>query len=333
FLKDFFYDPAKGFSDYTNHLEYYSIAKPLGIFNFFSGGNYYINVIFFDFISVIGLLLLYKLLMKYFYEQKKILIAVLFFLPLPTFWLSGIRAEALLLLCISTALYFTDKFMNHEKKPIYIIYTIAALIECMVLRQQMLAVLLPALFCLALSWQKPRKAIYFFCLFYIIGIVVFFGSIFFNPENNLSIPIIMRQREFLSLHGNTSFKLDSLQPTALSFIKIFPQAFANGFLRPFSWEAKGLLQLFASVDVILFWIFLFASVLFRKHTWKKILVSPLPLFFLFYSFAQIVLIGYVVPFPGAIVRYKSIPEMFLFLAVALLFDFKRLRPKSPNTRK
>jgi hypothetical protein len=51
---------------------------------------------------------------------------------------------------------------------------------------------------------------------------------------------------------------------------------------------------------------------------------------LFYGCTQIILIGYVVPFPGALVRYKSIPEVFLLLSFALLLDEKRLLNRAKN---
>ncbi|HVM89211.1 MAG TPA: hypothetical protein VMT76_13565 [Puia sp.] len=327
FFRDLLYKPPLELKWYLNYLEYYSITKPLGIFNIFSHGNYYINVIFFDFISIIGLLLLYKLLTRYFNEQKKIIIAVLFFLPLTSFWLSGIRAEALLLLCISVILYFTDKFINTKKKLIYPVYIIAAFAECMILRGQMLLVLLPAFFCLAISWKKPKWAVRYFCITYITGIIFFLGSMFISKENNFATPIIKRQQEFLSLHANTVYKIDSLQPSAARFAKVLPQAFANSFLRPFVWEATGALQLFTSFDILLFWIILFVVIRFHKKNWEETANNPLFLFFIFYGFTQIILIGYVIPFPGAMVRYKSIPELFLFLSLALMVNRKRICSK------
>jgi hypothetical protein len=41
--------------------------------------------------------------------------------------------------------------------------------------------------------------------------------------------------------------------------------------------------------------------------------SALLWLFLFYAIPQLIAIGYTVPFPGAIVRYRSIPFLFLFL--------------------
>ncbi len=323
FVKDFLpYSSSQTFNYYIQDLEYWSITKLLAIFNIFSRGNYYINVLFFDFIAMIGLLLIYKLIYSFFTNKKWLLIFVLFFLPVTTFWLSGIRTEALLLLSMSVALYYSHKWFNQRKKVSYLIYIMLGLIGCFILRAQSLLVFVPAFFCLTLCWKKENRSIYYFASVYIICICFFLGSILISSENNLSIPVIKRQQEFFKLHGNTSFNLDSLQPSINSFIKILPQSFSNTFLRPFVWEAKGALQIFSALDIILFWILLFIALFFHEKKWKQILNSPLLLLFIFYGISQIILIGYVVPFPGAIVRYKAIPELFLFLIIISVFDFE-----------
>jgi len=331
FLKDFLPYSAfsashnfwEGIQFYIQDLEYWIMIKLLALFNIFSRGNYYIEVVFFDFVTATGLLLLYKLLVGVFDRKKIMLIAILFFLPLTTFWLSGIRAEGLLLLFITTILYYTDKWFNGQKKIVYLIYIMLGLAGCFIFRTQLLIVFVPAFFCMTISWRNTTKSIYYFSGIYFMCIAVFFMGIFISPEKNLSMTVIKRQQEFFKLRG-TSFKLDSLQPSVASFIKIAPQAFSNTFLRPFIWEAKGFLQLLTAIDIIFFWALLLISFFFHERVWRKIFQSPLLLLFIFFGVSQIIFIGYIVPFPGAIVRYKSIPELFLFICVIILCDPKRL---------
>jgi len=326
YLKDFLpYSQSQTFNYYIQDLEYWSITKLLAVFNIFSRGNYYINVLFFDFLAIIGLLLIYKLLYVFYLNKKKLLILVLFFLPVTTFWLSGIRTEALLLLSMSVILYYTYKWFTQRRKTVYFIYIIIGLIGCFILRAQSLLIFIPAFFCLILCWKTANKAIVYFSSVYIICVVLFFASMLISSENNLSIPIIKRQQEFFKLHGNTSFKLDSLQPSINSFIKILPQAFSNTFLRPFVWEAKGALQIVSALNIIFFWVLLLMILFFHEKKWKQILNNPLLLLLIFYGISQVILIGYVVPFPGAIVRYKAIPELFLFLIITIIFDFEHFR--------
>ena len=338
FIKDFLPDSAfrasnnfwQGMQFYNMDLEFYSTTKLLALFNIFSRGNYYINVLFFDFIAIFGPVLLYKLLSAHFFQRKKAFICVLFFLPPTTFWLSGIRAEALLLLSISVLLYYSNKWFNARKKIAYLLYIVSAITGSLILRGQMLLVFIPAFFSMTLSWRKPKKALFYFNAVYIACIILFVASLYIAPENNLSTPIIKRQQEFFKLHGNTAFQLNSLQPSAISFIKVFHQAFTNTFLRPFIWEAKGLLQIFTALDIIFFWTLLFGVFIFHEKNWKILLMNPLILLFIFYSISQTIFIGYIVPFPGAIVRYKSIPEYFLFTSIIVVFDLKRLKDSIKN---
>lgn len=313
FLKDILPYAAFGVSNnfwqgiqfYIQDLEYWMMLKLLAFFNIFSLGNYYVNVLFFDFITATGLLLLFKLLVDFFPGKEKILMAVLFFLPLTTFWLSGIRAEGLLLLFIAIMLYYTSKWFS-RRKTTYLIYIILALNGCIIFRSQLLIIFIPAFFCMTISWNNPKKALSFFASVYILCIAVFFCSIFILPEKNLALPLIDRQQEFFRLHGNTSFKLDSLKPSAAIFIKILPQAFSNTFLRPYIWETKGFLQLITSLDTIFLWASFLLALFFHKKKWKEIFQNPLFLLMAFFGLSQIILIGYIVPFPGAITRYKAI---------------------------
>jgi hypothetical protein len=125
-----------------------------------------------------------------------------------------------------------------------------------------------------------------------------------------------RQQSFFKLHG-TRFPLDSLQPTATSFARVLPQALSHTFVRPTLWEAKGALQLMTAVEIIVCWLLILLAIIKRDIHVKQTLQKPLILFCLAISLTLYIFIGYVIPFPGAIVRYKAIPELLL-LTVAVI---------------
>ena len=315
---------SKSIQIYLEDLEYWTIPKLLAIFHIFSRGNYYIDVLFFDFVSIFGLLILYKLAYALFPTKKQWLIAILFFLPMTSFWLSGIRAEGLLLLFMMMALYYALKWPSYSNKILPFIYIVIGIAGTLILRVQLLFVLAPALIATGISFHKSGKPIYYFTGVYALCIILFFASIWVSPQKNLSTPIIERQQQFLRLQGNTAFHLDSLQPSLKSFAKILPQAFSNSFLRPTLFEAKGILQVLTAFDILLFFAMLLIAFLWHEPNWKKTFQAPLALFFAFYGISEIILIGYIVPFPGAIVRYKTIPEIFLFILLVGIIDFKKL---------
>jgi hypothetical protein len=260
--------------------------------------------------------LVFKLLLFFFPNKKNILLVTLFFIPSIGFWLSGIRAEGLLVLFIGLISYYSYQWYL-KKEILRFWWIVAGFTGFLIFREQYLLAFLLPFFCWIISMINPLKAIYYFIIGYVSALFIFLGSLIISPEKNLSAPLIARQQEFLQLHGNTRFRLDSLQPSIQSFIKIFPQAFANTFLRPFFWEAKSPLQMMASLETIGFWVLIVLFIIYPEKDWKKILLQPLILLFLFYGVSQILLIGYVVPFPGAVVRYKSIPELLLTISLVL----------------
>src|SRR6478672_4063632 len=99
------------------------------------------------------------------------------------------------------------------------------------------------------NWKPP--AVFLSTL--IISILIFFGSAIISSTFNLPALVVSKQHEFFQLKGNTVFALNPLQPNVKSFVSTFPQAFANVFLRPYPWEAKGIWQWAACAETFLFW--------------------------------------------------------------------------------
>jgi hypothetical protein len=188
-----------------------------------------------------------------------------------------------------------------------------------------LLVFIPAFLSWLLTFRYKRKYLSVFAVVYTLSAIIFFGSSLISEKNNLPAAMVSRQQEFFQLHGNTVFKLDSLQPSFLSFVKIVPQAFSNTFLRPFVWETKGILQIVSALDIMVFWIFIFFLFFSPEKNWKAYLTDPILLLFLFYGFTLILMIGYIVPFPGAIVRYKAIPELLFITTIVVATNYKTIK--------
>ena len=181
----------------------------------------------------------------------------------------------------------------------------------LLIRYQFLLVFLPAFLAYWDSLKNRETSPKYFNRIYLILLLIFVVSLFMPPNRQLSRPIRMSQESFFLLKANTRYKLDSLKPGPISFISILPQAAANTFLRPYPWEGKSLLQSISSVEVIFLIAGFFFWLVSPKR--KKQVSHPLFWLFLFYGVTQFIMIGYVVPFPGAIVRYRSIAFLLLVL--------------------
>lgn len=155
-----------------------------------------------------------------------------------------------------------------------------------------------------------------FLITYVTATILFFASAI--PQGG-GLPAVTatRQEEFLALKG-TRFPLDRLDPSIWSFLNVLPQSFINTFLRPFPGEAKGALQLLASAEIIIFWAILLWVIINRNEYWKLRLNNPVILLLLFVGTSVYISVGYIVPFPGAIIRYKAAAEIMIITGLISL---------------
>jgi hypothetical protein len=231
---------------YLVDLEYCLTAKTLGLFNIISRGNYYANAVFFSFITFWGHYWLFNLLTGIFPQKRTLLLLLIFFFPPAVFWLSGIRADGLLLLFISLLLLHAYRLIQEGRKS-SLAYVLLALTGLLIFRSVMVLLLLPALLSWYITTRYNRRPIAVFAMVYGLAIVLFFASPLLSATHHFPGLIVQRQQEFAALQGNTRFILDTLQPTVASFVQVFPQAVTNTFLRPYLWEAKGPLQIMAEI--------------------------------------------------------------------------------------
>jgi hypothetical protein len=309
---------------YLADLETWMLTKPFAFLNFLSGGNYYINIVFFNIPVFFGHYWLFRLIREKLAAPAWPLFAAVFLVPPVVFWLSGLRADGLLFFAIMLAFREFNKLVSRPAlKPVLIF--LIALIMILILRSLVLILLVPAF----TGWMIVKKtrwsAIRTFAAIYGTCIIIFLGTTLFLPGRNPATVIMDRQRAFFELEGNTRFPLDTLKPEALSFLQVLPQAANNTFLRPYPWEAKGLLQYASVLEVMLFFLLIFLFAFRRIPAWQRVLNHPFTLSLAFFAISLYLVTGYIVPFPGAIVRYKIIGELFLVSVMTCCIDWNRLR--------
>lgn len=321
---------GEAFRYYLVDLEYMLLVKPLGIFNILSRGNYYSNAVCFSFLSFWGHYWLFRLLAGSFPHKRRLLLLLIFFFPPVVFWLSGLRYDGLLFACLSGTILHASQWILHRKKA-SAVYTLLGLAGILIFRNALLLVLLPGLaawFITVRYRQQPAKV---FGLAYGLAVVLFLGSAHIPGLPNLMQPVVHKQQQFLALQGNTRFALDTLSPRATSFIRVLPQAVGNSFFRPFVWEAKGMLQVMAALQVLVFWGLAALALGRRDPTAPSFRQYPVLWLLLLFSISLYVFIGYVIPFPGAIVRYKAIPELLLLILLAMQVRGRRRElPSTPH---
>lgn len=304
---------AAAFYVTLSDIEYWIITKSLGVLNMFSRGNYYINVIFFNLMTFWGQYLIFKLFAASFPARKTLIFFLVFFIPSISFWLSGIRPDGFLMLSAGLTLYYFYAW-GHSRRVVHLLAVFAGVAGLVIFRSPVLLLLLPALIAWALVRTSGWKTARVFAVVYILATAIFFGSAWVNPRNNLLTFVSGRQHQFLELEG-TRFELNRLEPEPVSFLKTLPQAFANTFLRPFPWEAKGPLQWMTAIDTVaLLLLMVFAFFGPPAPGWAH---SPVTWTILLFGLTLYLFIGLTIPFPGAIARYKVVPELLLLVAICV----------------
>ncbi len=288
------------------------------LFNYLSFSNIYINTLFLNFASFIGLTALFKALRPYFAGFQQILFVPLFLLPSVLFWSSGLLKESLLFAALGIY-WFTEidqKFSSWQRISV-------GLIAVFFLAYTKLQVAIIAFVFVNGFWSWRKYSIYTRLLASVIAVA--YLSYFYG--NYACYILIEKRNEFIELaiteSAGSSFDANILEPTIPNLIKLLPEAFINSVLRPFVWDGGKVFQKVFAVENL---FFLLAVLLplryFKLPKDEKLLLC---LTFLFFALANYMIIGITVPVMGAIVHYRVIAAPFLLLAFLLATDLERLK--------
>jgi hypothetical protein len=293
------------FSDqnsYWNDVKDTVMIKLVAVTNLFTFNNYYANIIFFNFIFFLGLVAFYRLMKTVYPDKKYGLIAAIFLIPTFLFWCSGIHKDGLIFSCIGMTMCFFHSLLYLKRKIVSITIIIISLVLIFFLRNYLALVLLLSLFAGWLLYVWPKRKLLLTCVLFISGIVFFFYTRHIHPSLNFPSYVVDKQQQFKKLEGTSVIQTADLQPNPASFMSNLPKAIDMGFFRPHPGE-KGLMSLAASVEIILFWLLI---LLCLTHRQKKISFSPVVWSCVIFAVLTLLIIGYTVPFSGAIVRYRSL---------------------------
>jgi hypothetical protein len=301
---------AKDF--FTRNLEQELMIRLIALFNFLTGGNYYLNTIFFNFIVFWGHYWLFNfLILRYPSARTSLLIAV-FFIPTIVFWLSGIRGDGFVLFFLSLLFIQYDKWLT-TRGAHHLLYGCLSMLGMLLFRSAVLLVVIPVLIGWYMVARHDVKPIASYGFTYLFCAVVFFGSLLIHPVKNLPAMVANKQHEFLSLPGKTRFNMKPLTSSPVSYFRAAPAAMVNTLMRPFIWEARGILQLITALETTIFLLCILAILFFVE--WRVVTTDPWMSGGMLFSLSLFLFIGLTIPFPGAIIRYKAIPELIMLTSL------------------
>ena len=310
-------------NSYWNDLKANIFTKTLSIFNIFSFGQYYINVIFYQFISLFGPIALYRVMVDVFPRQKIIVLLTIFFIPSFYYWSSGIHKEGLIFTGI--ALIVFHLYFGYKEKKISVIRWLGILTGLMILlllRNFVLVLIIPPIIGWVLANKWPKYGLACFSAIYLVCIIAFFSLRYINPTFNLPQAVVSKQQAFLNNVGKSSVPIRQLEPTVASFILNTPQAATLAAVRPYPSDVHHLLALAAAIETDLILLLFLLFIFFRK---RELVTSKNLLYFcIFFSVFLLLAIGFSVNNLGAIVRYRSIVIPLVVTLIAAQTDWKTI---------
>ena len=318
---DFFSSTNSYWNDLTSNL----VIKLLSIFNIFSFGNFYVNVIFYNYITFFGAIGLYRVFNVVYANKSYLIIGTCFLLPSLLFYSSNIHKEGLIYAAIGIAVFNIYKALNKTGfTPKCVFYISAALIFIFLQRNYVLMALLPALFAWILTSVKKYPPLVTFVIIFAIGTFIFFNTASVSSKLNLPASISKKQWDFKHLPiASTYIPLDSLAPTFKSFALNAPQAINHSLLRPYLIDiklSKALLP--QSIELFFYELLLLIFIFFKNKTSKP---DTFIFFSLFFSLSVMLIIGYTIPIIGAIVRYRSIYLPFLITPIVCNINWGKIK--------
>jgi hypothetical protein len=281
----------------------------LFILNFFSFDNLYIDTLLFTFPVFLGNIALYRVFRRRFPADPLTAVTV-FILPSTLFWTSCIHREGVLYMSLGFLFYFIDR-----RRPLHTFFFFLLIVY---FRAVVAALLVPAL----LVWRLTERPLPRRKTLLLAGACIGIGVILLSVPRLSAWPVNLlshQQSEFRDLEGHSRLYLPELDGSWNSLLRVLPAAALNGLFEPLPGSGGQRIYLAFSVELILIWTVVFAAIILHStHPLKPRLSAPPPvpvLAFsrccLVFSLLGMLLVGAIVPFAGAIVRYRSLYLPFL----------------------
>jgi hypothetical protein len=313
------------------------------ILNFFSFDNLYINTLLFSFPVFLANIAFYRLFRRRF-PADPLTAVIVFLLPSTLFWTSCVHREGALYMLLGFLFYRLDQLFDRGAPALRrpnlrtAFYAFFCFLLIAYFRSAVALTLIPAF----LAWwlaERPLHRRQFRALAAAIIVTILVLAV---PGLSL---LTSQQQSFLVLEGHSRLPLPALDGTWSSLWQVLPQAIRNGLFEPLPGSGGQRVYLVFSVETIFIWAIIVIALIRRFSirnrpspppgqaspspapsfpppltklaptipTTPALPFSPFafPVCCVIFALTGMLLIGTLVPFAGAIIRYRSIYLPFL----------------------
>lgn len=304
---------AKLFStdnSYWNDIKFNFLVKLLSIFNLFSFNHYYVNAIFFSFITFFGWICLLRVYQAIFPGKTNAILGSWLFMPSFIFWCSGIHKDGLAF--TGLAIFFYNIYYAFEKDGFRAKRIAGLLLGLLIVLPQsnyLVLAILPLTLAWWLSKKFPGKPVTWFGAVIAACAIFFFLSGSISDRINLPQALVNKQKQFIDLEARSRLSYDTLSPKLGSYISQLPAALNHAFLRPYIWESSSLLYLLPALEILGIYVLVFLRLFYGPGPQFS---APV-IFGVSLAALMLTVLGLTVPILGAIVRYRAFYLPFLVI--------------------
>ncbi len=321
-LYNYYHEMAYWIKRYDYNL--YNDNKPIirlhALFRLFSGGNIYIHLVGFNFLSLFGLVAMFLFFHRWIQGRNELLLfLILFFTPTILFWGSGMLKESFLIFVFGLFLWLFQMVLFEKPKfTHWVLFVIFAFLMSRI-KIYVLFSILPSLLWLVYYRVKPRASLWSFVGIHVGSLLVVLLVGYAYPDYNLVSILAGKQNDFIDFTkelaaAGSMVSLPRLSDSVFDIFKLAPLGLMNSLCRPQVFEAHNIMAFFAALENLVLNFLLLASLFFCK---RENLRLPLVWFSVSFVVILMIIIGITTPVLGALVRYK-LPAL-PFLLVIILF--------------
>ena len=307
----------------------YHMVRINAILNVFTMGNAYGNIIILSFIYFLVLIIFIKTLFNFnlIDTTSRMQTFILLFLPSVVFWCSGILKEGpvLTLLCIIIIqCLHLEKILNFKR----LIYLITALFFLFLVRDYLMALIIPNLILWFIVRKNSKHAIRIFSIVSTSFISMLLIVAWLQPQLNVILWLKNEQNYFLLEPPDQDYTFSPLTGQVKDVIKKTPYAVNNILFRPNLFHSKDLFRIYISFELICIWLLIIWFVWNKKSTVKLPLTYILMLFF---SIELMIAYGLITTDADTLSRYRSVPLFFILVMVMLFRNSKEEKDMATAT--
>ncbi len=308
-------------NSYWNDLKHTYMVKIVSVFNIFTGSRYYVNVIFYAFLTFFGSIVFIRVMNDVFPGRQQLITITTCLFPSFLFWSSGIHKDGLIFLYISSIvyiMYFSLKENRfHIKQALLIILLLLLIFP---VRNHVVLACMPGLAAWWLAEKYFKRKWMAFLLITIFSTSVFFGSKLIHKKLDLPISIVLRRNDFMKIGGNSFLPMRELKSNLPSFLRNAPQALNHTMARPYVTEIISPLYFICAIEILFAWLLVFIWFFRQKENPYR---HSVVMFLFLISMVLLLLTGYIVPQLGAIVRYRAIFFPFILVPIIVTIQWKK----------